>query len=166
MDEPDAEARDGEDALDDEAAGEDFRAHGTEVGEHGEESIAQSVDDGNSPRGEPFCSCGADVVLVEDFDQVCAREACDEGDRKHGEGERGEDRVGKGSPSCYGKKMKFESDAILQQGGEDKVGDADAECGESHCGVVLPACFLQRRPCAQEDSNRNGEEKRLKSEAG
>jgi len=74
VDHPLAEAGDGEDLFDHEAAGEDPGDHGAEVRDDWEDGVAQAVDNGDAPIGEAFGKCGADVILLKDFDHIGAGE--------------------------------------------------------------------------------------------
>ena len=164
MNHPLSKSWDGKDFFDHEAAGENLGGDGAEIGDDGEDRVAQAVAEGDLKEGKPFGKGCSYIVLLEDFNHVGAGEASDKSGGKGGKGKGRKNGVFKVSPTGNGEEVEFDAKKKLEKARENKIGDRYANGGNDHGGAVLPLPSFHGGPRSEKNARRDGNEKGLEAE--
>jgi hypothetical protein len=143
---------------------DEARGGGAEVGDDGEQRVAQRMDEPDAQRRHALGARGAHVIQRAHFHQRAARQA---GERRGGDqAERGrrQDEVLRFTPAARRQPAQAEREDQREDRAEHEGGHADADEREAHRDAVQPAVRTRRGEHADGHADEDGDEERGEAE--
>ena len=145
--------RDGEDLFDDEGAGHQHGQHGADVGDDGQNGVAQRVLEQDLDAGNALGAGRAHVVLPHDLQQAGAHQTGDVGRGVDGQRRDRHDVGRRLIEAGGGQQLEVHAERIQQQYAGYETGDGDAAGGKHDDDVVGPFAAVVGRKAAQRDAD-------------
>ena len=158
MDKIRADTRDGKNLLHHKGSHQDGHDLHTQGGDHGDDGVADLVAPNDPGRGEALGLRGLDVILRNDLQHQRAHIAGFPGDGTDGQGQCGQDGIGKALPLGHREPPQPGGKYILQQRGQNKHWHRHAQHGEAHQSIVQGTAPLPGSNDAEKDPNGEAEQ--------
>src|SRR5262249_41167668 len=137
-------------------------------GDDGYGGVGQGVPDQHLGFGLALGAGGADIVLVHDLEHTRARDAGDQGDKDHGQRNRGQeqplqpaaDALGKTLVALHRQPVEFDGEDVDQDIGDHEHRHREAEHREAHHSAVEPATVSVGRQHAERYGDGDGDDDR------